>query len=262
MEAGPLVGATEFDEHGNLREFLPGAYVMGLAEIDGRSVADRRRRLHHLRRQPAQRAQAPAPVHATAGDPVRHPVHPIGRRGRPQFQVGRGGRPHGPALGRTVVERGRTADQGSGGGRDHGLGRRRARRVRAHVALHRHGERTVADLPVRPARGAARDRREARQGGLGRRRHARPRKRPGRQRGGLRRGSLRADQAVHLVPAEHHERRRARASKPAIHRTAGRRNCSTSSRPIVGTATTRASSSNSSSTTASSSKCAATGRLR
>ena len=39
MEAGPLVGATGFDEHGNLREFTPGAYVMGLAEIDGRPVA-------------------------------------------------------------------------------------------------------------------------------------------------------------------------------------------------------------------------------
>ena len=39
IEAGPLVGATGFDEHGNLREFTPGAYVMGLAEIDGRPVA-------------------------------------------------------------------------------------------------------------------------------------------------------------------------------------------------------------------------------
>ena len=39
MEAGPLVGAAEFDADGNLREFTPGAYVMGLGEIDGRPVA-------------------------------------------------------------------------------------------------------------------------------------------------------------------------------------------------------------------------------
>ncbi len=39
MEAGPLVGAVEYDEDGNLTEFTPGAYIMGLAEIDGRPVA-------------------------------------------------------------------------------------------------------------------------------------------------------------------------------------------------------------------------------
>ena len=39
IEAGPLVGAAEFDDDGNLRGFTPGAYVMGLAEIDGRPVA-------------------------------------------------------------------------------------------------------------------------------------------------------------------------------------------------------------------------------
>ncbi|MDP7533298.1 MAG: carboxyl transferase domain-containing protein [SAR202 cluster bacterium] len=39
VEAGSLVGAAEYDDNGNLVEFTPGAYVMGLAEIDGRSVA-------------------------------------------------------------------------------------------------------------------------------------------------------------------------------------------------------------------------------
>ena len=39
VEAGPLVGAAEYDENGNLRGFTPGAYVHGLAEIDGRPVA-------------------------------------------------------------------------------------------------------------------------------------------------------------------------------------------------------------------------------
>ncbi len=39
VEAGPLVGAAEYDDKGNLSGFTPGAYVMGLAEIDGRPVA-------------------------------------------------------------------------------------------------------------------------------------------------------------------------------------------------------------------------------
>ena len=39
VEAGPLVGAAEYDENGNLCSFTPGAYVMGLAEIDGRPIA-------------------------------------------------------------------------------------------------------------------------------------------------------------------------------------------------------------------------------
>lgn len=39
VEAGPLVGAADYDGDGNLRAFTPGAYVMGLGEIDGRPVA-------------------------------------------------------------------------------------------------------------------------------------------------------------------------------------------------------------------------------
>ena len=39
VEAGPLVGAAEYDDAGNLISFTPGAYVMGLAEIDGRPIA-------------------------------------------------------------------------------------------------------------------------------------------------------------------------------------------------------------------------------
>ncbi|HCU99839.1 MAG TPA: hypothetical protein DGL25_01455, partial [Dehalococcoidia bacterium] len=39
IEAGPLVGAAEYDEAGNLVNFTPGAYVMGLAEINGRPIA-------------------------------------------------------------------------------------------------------------------------------------------------------------------------------------------------------------------------------
>ncbi len=39
VEYGPMVGAAEFDDDGNLLEFTPGAYVMGLAEINGRPVA-------------------------------------------------------------------------------------------------------------------------------------------------------------------------------------------------------------------------------
>ena len=39
FEAGPLVGAAEYDADGNLTEFLPGAYVMGMGKIDGRPIA-------------------------------------------------------------------------------------------------------------------------------------------------------------------------------------------------------------------------------
>lgn len=39
IEAGPLVGAAEYDADGNLTDFTPGAYVMGLAEVNGRPVA-------------------------------------------------------------------------------------------------------------------------------------------------------------------------------------------------------------------------------
>ena len=39
VEYGPMIGAAEFDDEGNIIDFSPGAYVMGLAEIDGRPVA-------------------------------------------------------------------------------------------------------------------------------------------------------------------------------------------------------------------------------
>lgn len=39
IEAGPMVGAAEYDDDGNLVGFSPGGYVMGLGEIDGRPVA-------------------------------------------------------------------------------------------------------------------------------------------------------------------------------------------------------------------------------
>ena len=39
FEMGHLVGAAEYDADGNLAEFSPGGYVMGLGEIDGRSVS-------------------------------------------------------------------------------------------------------------------------------------------------------------------------------------------------------------------------------
>ena len=46
MEAGPMVGAAEFDEDGN-----------------------------HIRRQPTQHPQGSSPVHPAARHTVRHPVH-------------------------------------------------------------------------------------------------------------------------------------------------------------------------------------------
>lgn len=39
IEAGPLIGAAEYDDEGNLKAFSPGGYVMGLGEIGGRPIA-------------------------------------------------------------------------------------------------------------------------------------------------------------------------------------------------------------------------------
>ena len=39
IEAGPMVGAAAYDAEGNMTGFTPGAYVMGVGEIDGRRVA-------------------------------------------------------------------------------------------------------------------------------------------------------------------------------------------------------------------------------
>jgi acetyl-CoA carboxylase carboxyltransferase component len=39
LEAGPLVGAGEYDKDGHMTGFTPGAYVLGLATINGRFVA-------------------------------------------------------------------------------------------------------------------------------------------------------------------------------------------------------------------------------
>jgi len=39
IEYGPMIGAAEFDDNGNIIEFSPGGYVMGLGEIDGRPVS-------------------------------------------------------------------------------------------------------------------------------------------------------------------------------------------------------------------------------
>jgi acetyl-CoA carboxylase carboxyltransferase component len=39
IEAQPLVGAADYDDEGNLKDFTPGGYVMGLGEIDGRPIA-------------------------------------------------------------------------------------------------------------------------------------------------------------------------------------------------------------------------------
>ena len=38
FEAGPLVGAYEYDGDGNLRDFTPGAFVMGMGKVDGRNI--------------------------------------------------------------------------------------------------------------------------------------------------------------------------------------------------------------------------------
>ena len=146
---------------------------------------NRRRRLHHIGRKPTQRAQRLRPLHAAAGAPVWHTLHPVGGGRGPQFEGRRGRRTHGPAGGRVVVALGRAAAQGSGGGRRHGLRRGSTRGLRPDVPLHRHDQGPVADIPLRAARGPACHRRDAGQGGARRLRDARPRERPGGQRGGI-----------------------------------------------------------------------------
>ena len=78
LEAGSMVGAAEFDDDGNLIEFTPGAYVMGLAEIDGRPVAIGGDDFtisggspHNVRKHSRQFTQAAC--HA-----VRYPIHTTG----------------------------------------------------------------------------------------------------------------------------------------------------------------------------------------
>ena len=86
VEAGPMVGAAEYDQAGNLVGFTPGAYVMGLAELDGRPVAIGGDDFTISGGQPPQRPQAPSRLHAAARRPVRHPLRAARRGRRPQFQ--------------------------------------------------------------------------------------------------------------------------------------------------------------------------------
>ena len=106
LEAGPLVGATEYDDNGNLTEFTPGAYVMGALPSSTAAPGG-----------PSAATTSPSPAavrttstntsgqfHPAVGDSIRHPptlqlVEGVG----PQLQVRRGRRPHGPAQRRPVV---------------------------------------------------------------------------------------------------------------------------------------------------------------
>ena len=152
LEAGPMVGAAEFDEDGNITEFTPGAYVMGLAELDGRPVAIGGDDFtisggspHNVRKGARNFTQ---PLAIQYGIPY---IQLVEGRG-PQLQVRRSRRTHGPSRRRPLVAQRRASAPRTGRRWHHGLGRGRARRVRPTVPLHRHGEGTVPDLPVRSLR--------------------------------------------------------------------------------------------------------------
>ncbi len=179
MEAGPMVGAAEFDEDGNIRGFTPGAYVMGLAEIDGRPVAiggddftisgGSPHNVHKGARQFTQ------PLAIQYGIPYIQLVEGVGHSSKSDEAV----RTHGPPRRRPVVAECRTSAPRAGRGGCNGIGRGRARRLRPHVPLHRDDKGTVPDFPLRTARRATRHRRNARQGGTRRLSDARPRQRTG-----------------------------------------------------------------------------------
>ncbi len=99
VEAGPLVGAAEFDDDGNLREFTPGAYVMGLGEIDGRPVAIGGDDFtisggspHNVRKHPRQFTQ---PLAIQYGIPYVQLVEGVGHSSKSDESAGHMGLPSG-----------------------------------------------------------------------------------------------------------------------------------------------------------------------
>ena len=83
VEAGPLVGAADYDANGNLRAFTPGGYVMGLAEISGRPIAVGGDDFTISGGSPHDVAQTPPRLHLSVGPAIRTPARASGRRGGP-----------------------------------------------------------------------------------------------------------------------------------------------------------------------------------
>jgi acetyl-CoA carboxylase carboxyltransferase component len=99
VEAGSLVGAAEYDAEGNLVGFTPGAYVHGLAEIDGRPVAIGGDDFtisggspHNVHKKPHDFMH---PLATTYGIPVVHLVEGVGHSSKADEASGQMGLPEG-----------------------------------------------------------------------------------------------------------------------------------------------------------------------
>ena len=165
LEAGPMVGAAEFDDEGNLIEFTPGAYVMGLAEIDGRPVAIGGDDFtisggspHNVRKHSRQFTQ---PLATQYGIPYIQLVEGVGHSAKADEASGHMGLPGGDLWWKGVE----LLTSGASRCGRHGFGRRSACRICAHVPLHRDDKRAVPDIPVRSACRAPRYRGGYGQGG-------------------------------------------------------------------------------------------------
>ena len=107
IEAGPLVGAADYDGDGNLRAFTPGAYVMGMAEIDGRPVAVGGEDFtisggspHNVHKGPRQFTQ---PLSLEFGLPYIQLVEGVGHSTKSDEQAGHMGLPQGDGWWRLIA---------------------------------------------------------------------------------------------------------------------------------------------------------------
>ena len=189
MEAGPMVGAAEFDEDGNIRGFTPGAYVMGLAEIDGRPVAiggddftisgGSPHNIHKGARQFTQ------PLAIQYGIPYIQLVEGVGHSSKSDEASGHMGLPGGDLWWRHV-ELLRCVPVAAGV-MGSVAGAPAAFALMSHFTVMIKGQSQI--FPSGPPVGAPRHRRDAGQGRARRLQDARPRQRTGGQRGGERGGT-------------------------------------------------------------------------
>ena len=182
FEAGPLVGAYEYDGEGNLRDFTPGAFVMGMGQIDGRNIVIGGDDFtisggspHNVAKGASQFA---TPMAAQYGLPYVQLIEGVGHSAKRDEEEGRMALPGGQTWWRHVNLLNKvpvaSGIMGSVAGAPAAFA--------LLVALHGDDQGTVADLPLRTSRRAARDRRDVQQGGAGRLEGPRVPERPGRQR--------------------------------------------------------------------------------
>ena len=153
VEYGPMIGAAEFDDEGNIIDFSPGAYVMGLAEIDGRPVAIGGDDFtisggspHNVRKQARNFTQ---PLATQYGIPYIQLVEGVGHSSKSDEASGHMGLPPGDhwwkllnMIKKVPVVAG---IMGSVAGAP--------RRIRPDVPFYSDGKRNYPDIPVRATRG-------------------------------------------------------------------------------------------------------------